>query len=530
MRGFLALLVFLLPVLCEASTLRKEGHEEIANLQQEYENSKVKIVDFEKKLFKPFDCQKLDTEYLRINDLNDCLIIQELSTEYLVKPHKTDPNIWNKPLLLRFIDNNEGGKILAHTWNNIVEWGGISDEQPLSHLVVLETPNLLKLFDSNSEQISSEHLSLPLTARRINTLDINQDGNQEIVYLSNREDGRNRKNSWKDYNYIFDLNEKILTRFGSSHFSHDLMSFDFNKDGYAEILDYFYGEGKPSAVEICDLKNKKCVLSKKISDFVDIGFNHIFPTKNGGIIFGGCPGLGDTSFCWSNIKYDNDQIILSKIDQYDLKPKPKAKAKFKIWTGDINDKPGYWVEGSKKTEFKMADRAWMSAFIDFNQDGFIDSLAIEKEVFCKRKNSSKPFNRSSGDCKDIASLYIFQNVDDKSFEKHQVLETSINDTFRIEKADINKDGTTDVYGLVQGYYNPWTVCSYPQLKSIYLNVDNKSFKKASESFIENNFGLYGCERASSFFKKENQYFRLFITTPSPESKIAYLGIENYTQK
>ena len=34
----------------------------------------------------------------------------------------------------------------------------------------------------------------------------------------------------------------------------------------------------------------------------------------------------------------------------------------------------------------MADRAWMSAFIDFNQDGFIDSLAIEKEVFVKEKN------------------------------------------------------------------------------------------------------------------------------------------------
>ena len=35
MKGFLALLVFLLPVLCEASTLRKEGHKEIANLQQD---------------------------------------------------------------------------------------------------------------------------------------------------------------------------------------------------------------------------------------------------------------------------------------------------------------------------------------------------------------------------------------------------------------------------------------------------------------------------------------------------------------
>ena len=69
--------------------------------------------------------------------------------------------------------------------------------------------------------------------------------------------------------------KKILKRFGSSHFSHDLMSFDFNKDGYVEILDYFYGEGKPC--KICDLKTKN---AKKISNFVDIGFNHIFPSKN----------------------------------------------------------------------------------------------------------------------------------------------------------------------------------------------------------------------------------------------------------
>ena len=32
-----------------------------------------------------------------------------------------------------------------------------------------------------------------------------------------------------------------------------------------------------------------------------------------------------------------------------------------------------------------------------------------------------------------------KNIDDKTFEKHQVLETSINDAFRIEKADINKN-------------------------------------------------------------------------------------------
>ena len=237
MKSFLSLLVFLLPILCEASTLQKKNLKEITNLQQDNEYSVVKPLNSETKTFKPFDCQKLDTEYLRINELNDCLIIQELSNEYRVKPQKVDPNIWNKPLLLRYLDNNADGKILAHTWNNIVEWGGNSEEQPISHLVVLEIPKFTSLFNSNPEQISSEHISLPLTARRIDTLDVDKDGDKEIVYLSNREDGRNRTNSWKDFNYTFDLKEKILRRFGSSHFSHDLMSFDFNKDGYVEIID-----------------------------------------------------------------------------------------------------------------------------------------------------------------------------------------------------------------------------------------------------------------------------------------------------
>ena len=127
-------------------------------------------------------------------------------------------------------------------------------------------------------------------------------------------------------------------------------------------------------------------------------------------------------------------------------------------------------------------------------------------------------------------MYVFKNKNDEKFEKHQVLETSINDAFSIEKADVNKDGTIDLYGLVQGYYNQWMVCNYPQLKSVYLNINNNFFERASKKFIQSNFGLYGCERASSFFTKENHYYRLFITTPYPNSEVAYLGIENYTQK
>jgi len=359
----------------------------------------------------------------------------------------------------------------------------------------------------------------------MNVLDIDSDGNKEIVYLGNREDGRNRNSSWKDFNYIFDLNSNELKSFGSPHFSHDLMYFDFNQDGYYEIIDYFYGDQKPGAIEVCDMKNYKCRKAKKANNFIDIGFNHILPSKKGAIIFGSCPGLGNTTFCWSKVTSKKNKLKFEKLDSYQFKEKPTDKANFLIWTGDINDKPGYWVEGSDKKIFKMADRAWISTAIDFNKDGNTDSIGVAKDVVCKRKDNSKPFDRGK-DCKTEEFLYVFKNNDDKSFEKHQVMPVSLNGSFRIETADINKDGTDDLYGFKEDWFNPWIDCK-KQVSAMYFNQDNKSFEQASKSFNQENFGLYGCERASSFFKNNNNYYRLFITIPSTDSKFAYLGIERY---
>ena len=61
-----------------------------------------------------------------------------------------------------------------------------------------------------------------------------------------------------------------------------------------------------------------------------------------------------------------------------------------------------------------------------------------------------------------------------------------------------------------------------------MNKQNKYFERATNKLIEENFGLYGCERASNFFEKDGQYYRLFITTPDAEAEVAYIGIENYT--
>lgn len=488
--------------------------------------SKIETLKGQETNFKHFDCSELNTERLRVNNKNKCLIIQQLSNQYEVKSNDYDKNTWNKPLLLEFLDNKDGTKIVTHTWNNVVKWGEQSNKQPFSHLVVIEINNLDNLFNKNNE-INSNHFITPLSLRRVDVVDINNNGNQEIIYLSNREDGRNRNSSWKDVNYIFDVTNNNLTSFGSSHFSHDLMIHDFDNDQNLEVLDYYYGDNKPGAIEVCELKTDKCKKAKNAGKFIDIGFNHLFASKNEAIIFGGCPNLGNTTFCWAEVEYKKRKLKFKKLDNYEFKKKPTDKADFLTWTGDIMDKDGYWVKGSEKKEFKMADRSWTSASFDFNNDGFTDSFAIEKEVLCKRNDISKPFNRSGGDCKDEAYLYVFKNLNDTKFEKQQVIPTSISNSFAIETADINKDGTLDLYGFKEGYSNPWMDCSRIQLDNIYLNQNGVSFEKTSEKFIKDNFGMYGCERASSFFEKDGEYYRLFITIPFAESETAYLGIEKY---
>ena len=190
---------------------------------------------------------------------------------------------------------------------------------------------------------------------------------------------------------------------------------------------------------------------------------------------------------------------------------------------EANELKGSWAGAMGQSQFMPS--SYLSYAIDFNKDGNTDSVGVAKDVVCKRKDNSKPFDRGK-DCKTEEFLYVFKNNNDKSFEKYQVMPVSLNGSFRIEAADINKDGTDDIYGFKEDWFNPWIDCK-KQVSAMYFNQDNKSFEQASKSFNKENFGLYGCERASSFFKKNNNFYRLFITIPSTDSKFAYLGIEKY---
>ena len=51
--------------------------------------------------FEPFKCEKLKTDFLRLNNLNECLIIQKLSNQYEVKSADFDTNTWNRPQMIK---------------------------------------------------------------------------------------------------------------------------------------------------------------------------------------------------------------------------------------------------------------------------------------------------------------------------------------------------------------------------------------------------------------------------------------------
>ena len=77
-------------------------------------------------------------------------------------------------------------KSCVHTWNNVVKWGESSNKQPFSHLAIIDIPNVNEIFEGNLNSISSHHYTLPLTARRVDTIDTDNDGDKEIIYLGNR--------------------------------------------------------------------------------------------------------------------------------------------------------------------------------------------------------------------------------------------------------------------------------------------------------------------------------------------------------
>ena len=61
-----------------------------------------------------------------------------------------------------------------------------------------------------------------------------------------------------------------------------------------------------------------------------------------------------------NLTKIQKKVKFEKLDSYQFKEKPTDKANFLLWTGDINDKPGYWEDGSDTTGISMKDQDWVN--------------------------------------------------------------------------------------------------------------------------------------------------------------------------
>jgi hypothetical protein len=211
-----------------------------------------------RKPFKASNCKDYFYNNLRLNSKSDCFVLAKLDHPYEVPVHHGAKNIWNTMMMLDAQPTTTGGMSLnAYTYDQTVKTGTNSDARPKTHLVSVVLNDLLLL--EGGLTVPAKEWELALVPRRLSFVDIDVDGDIELLLLANQEDGRLRSSSWKDKNYIFSPSDNTLKSFGTPQFSHDLMISDFDQDGHVEVLDHYYGvPGKRGGVEHCNLKTGKC--------------------------------------------------------------------------------------------------------------------------------------------------------------------------------------------------------------------------------------------------------------------------------
>lgn len=471
----------------------------------------------------PFIAQSCSTffdEHIRSHPTSDCFVLAELNQQYEVPIRDVDINIWNTMMLLDAKPKGAGVTLHAFTYNNTVKWGTNSDARPQTHMVTLNINDLSTLAEKSA--LAATERVFALVPRRLRFDDYDNDGATEILLLANLEDGRLRSSSWRDRNYIYDFADSTLKAFGTPQFSHDLMIADFNRDGHSDILDHYYGvPGNPSGVEHCNLKTGEC-RHYFIDNLLDNGFTAFTQNDNGGIMFGPCANKGGLELCWLDVQETDGQLEFEAIAQHKLRDRPTDKATFLLWTGDIGSEDGTY-QNKSKTIFNLLDRPWISHMTDFDGDGDEDTLAFDVEVTCKRPKSQDYFDKIK-DCERDAKALFFENLDGKDVRLSQTIPVAYNGQNTLLTGDVNRDGLADIYG----YRDQWHVydCNR-QFTMVFLNDGDGGFQLMAKDDLRNNFGQYGCENGSVFFKHGDDHYRLFTTQKKPGPSIAYLAIEKF---
>jgi hypothetical protein len=272
-----------------------------------------------------------------------CVLIGKLETKRTVGKQQ-DERIWTNPQFLeQRINQNGDVEIIGFGWDRVVANGSRTNKRPRAEIfrIAIDLDNVFQKEYKGAISLNSL-VSVPISARRVDLADIDNDGLTELVFASNLEDGRasttssgaNSVATWADYNYIFDFEDGELYEFSQKQFSHDLMIGDFNLDSELEILDFGRNQGNgKEQVSLCTQNAQRCNVFN-ISNVIGMDKSSLSIDKDGsGIIFGNCKG-GMSSWCWASAKYSDGRLKVKKIDDYEV-GSGNIKFKFKTWTGDI---------------------------------------------------------------------------------------------------------------------------------------------------------------------------------------------------
>jgi hypothetical protein len=323
--------------------------------------------------------------------------------------------------------------------------------------------------------------------RKIRFADINVDGIDDIVFSSNREDGRlsaPANSNMGASNDVFISNQNggfSNFKVGEPAWSHDVGIADIDNDGVFEILDGNYGpstriydiSADGSWVETTSQTNHPLAHdanSTSLADFDGDGCIDTFATRQ-------WPETQDRSY------YNGDCAGGFNLStHFEFEPSPFSYP-YKAWNGDLGETLVIDINGDW---FAGMGNFWSHA-ADFDNDGDIDVLYVTETYAVTSQERSDNLIIEDGDA--VNHLFLLRNTG-SGFEKiSNPIENYPPDLqlYWSTVADVNGDGFLDL--VVDNA--SWWLNEYGLNDVIFLGEGDGSFSKnnvllASGSLIENN--------------------------------------------
>ena len=484
---------------------------------------------FEQTVRSSVPCKTITKDYDRTNR-GTCVVIAHFdetsSNYYFSEEDDVTTGTWDKRGIYPAIRKGKDKSLEFVMWapdQPVKPWtkhGGPG----LAHMVNLKF-DINEIFEKKTElAFKNNSRKMPFNVRRYELNDLNNDGLPDLFLLGSREDGRGEWNKPRidkvpsnmiDYNFIYDFERDRITTFGEKTFSHDFGIYDFDNDGYKDILDMTLSErgGKRSYL-YCDGKSLNCrwkTSNQFINGytFIDYDFNSAKVLMNArcGKLYSTEGFYGKFELCWFEVKKSGTGLSFKIINKFELQKGYNAKIRWQTFFGDIKPlAPLAWkVDGYPVDErIRKSAGGTATAFKDLDGDGDLDMITYRKDYDCVKKDLSRNYYNFE-DCDQFThSDYVFLQNDGK-FELSQIIEGGIRDaTIGYDFEDLNKDGYPDI--LPRGVYEGRCIDTY---ENILISNGDGTFDRTDEKFS----GRYGCELASNFFEHKGQRYRAFTFKP-----------------